>query len=234
MARKAFDTGKFAEKVTALSTYDSVILQNLYVNPVNKQKITRGAAFFLKNYFNEYMDSRARQSPRAYHHVYEFDQTGQSSARLFKATVGNTGEGSATLTYTFTPAKTPNRDGYPFPNKASVMEAGETIVVTPKKSRYLRYQLRDGTFVTSEKSVITNPGGTEVRGSFESTFRTFMMGQAQAVLEKHGYYRRIEQSMIVKRKMVVPRINAGAVAHAAQRAKIDAMNIASGAVSKYA
>jgi hypothetical protein len=234
MAGKAFNTGKFAEKVMALSTYDSMILQNLYINPVNKQKITRGAAFFLKNYFNEYVDSRARQSPNSYHHIYEFDQTGKSTGRLFKAIVGNTGEGSSTLTYTFTPAKMPNRDGYPFPNKATVMEEGETIVVTPKRARYLKYELDDGRFVTSEKSVINNPGGPEVRGSFESTFRTFMAGQAQAVLEKQGYYRRIEQAMITKRRLVIPRINAGSVAVAADRAKIDAMNIASGVLSKYA
>ena len=158
MATKAFNTGKFAEKVMALSMYDSSILQSLYVNPINKQKINRGAALLIKNYFNQYLDSRSRQAPSAYHHVYEFDKTGNSSARLFTAVVGNSPDGSATITYSFTPAKEPNRDGYPFPNKAEVMENGETIIVTPKRSKYLKFQINYCRFVTLEKYVIRNPG----------------------------------------------------------------------------
>lgn len=234
MARKAFHTGRFAEKVTGLATYDSTVLRQLYQNTVNKQRLNRGAAFFLKNYFNEYIDSRARQYPSAYHHVYEFDRTGQMGARLFRPVVASTGTGEATLTYTFTPAKDPNRDGYPFPNKASVMEAGDTIVVTPKKARYLKYQLSDGGWVTSERSVITNPGGLEVKGSFESTFRTFMVTQAGSILDKFGYYRRIEQAMITKRRLAITRIDRSATENAIARGRIDAEFVAMGVVSKYA
>ena len=74
---KAFNTGMFSEKVLALSNYDSTIITNLYQNPANKQKITRGAAFIIKNYFDQYLDQRARQTPSAYHHVYEFNKTGK-------------------------------------------------------------------------------------------------------------------------------------------------------------
>ena len=171
---QAFNTGKFAEKVVALATYDSTIITQLYQNPINKTKINRGAAFIVKNYFNEYMDSRAKGSPSQYHHVYEFDQVGQSSARLFSPTVLDT-PGGAVLKYTFKSAKMPNREGYPFPNKAEVMENGETIIVTPKKSRYLTYQLSDGKFVRSTRSVITDPGGPGVAGSFEKTFYQFAL-----------------------------------------------------------
>lgn len=230
---KAFNTGKFSEKILALSTYDGTMLQSLYNNPVNKQKITRGAAFFIKNYFDQYLDSRARQNPAAYHHVYEFDQTGKASARLFKASVVNSGDGSAVISYSFTPAKSPNREGYPFPNKAEVMESGETIIITPKRSRYLRYELQDGRFVTSEKSVVTNPGGREVKGSFESTFQSFMASQGSTILDKFGFYKRIEQAMINQRRLIIPRINSGAAVDAAARAKMDAMNIASRVVSTY-
>ena len=234
MATKAFNTGKFAEKVMALSTYDGTLLQNLYVNPVNKQKINRGAALLIKNYFNEYIDSRARQNPSAYHHVYEFDKTGNSSARLFNAVISNTGDGSAVINYSFTPAKEPNREGFPFPNKAEIMEAGQTVIVTPKRARYLRYELEDGRFVTLEKSVIRNPGGAEVKGSFQSTFQTFMSTQANTLLVRLGFFKRIEQAMINKRRLMIPRINSGMTTDAINRAKIDAMNVADGVVSTYA
>jgi hypothetical protein len=234
MAKKVFDTGQFAEKVLALSTYDMTVLQNLYNSPVNKQKINRGAAFLIKNYFNEYMDARARQNPSAYHHVYEFDKTGNSSARLFQPTVISSADGSAVLNYSFVNAKEPNREGYPFPNKADIMESGQTVVVTPKRARYLRYELDDGRFVTSEKSVIRNPGGTEVQGSFGSTFTRFMASQGGNVLQKFGFFQKIEQSLIVSRKVSIPRINYAMKADAVNRAKIDAMNIADTVVSTYA
>lgn len=234
MATKAFNTGKFSEKVLALSSYDSTILQSLYINPVNKQKINRGAALLIKNYFNQYVDSRARQNPSAYHHVYEFDKTGNQSARLFNAIIGNSGDGSAIITYSFTPAKDPNPEGYPFPNKAEVMENGETIIVTPKKARYLRFEINDGQFVTLEKAVIRNPGGVQVKGSFESTFRTFMASQASPLLERFGYFKKIEQAMINRRRLMVPRINSGMTTDAIKRGKMDAMAIADGVVSTYA
>lgn len=234
MATKVFNTGKFSEKVLALSAYDSTILQNLYVNPINKQKINRGAALLIKNYFNQYLDSRARQNPSAYHHVYEFDKTGNASGRLFTAIVGNSPDGSATITYSFTPAKEPNPDGYPFPNKAEVMENGETIIVTPKKSKYLKFEINDGQFVTLEKAVIRNPGGREVKGSFQSTFQTFMVSQASSVLERLGYFKKIEQAMINRRRLMIPRINSGATQDAVRRGRIDAMSVADGIISTYA
>lgn len=234
MATKAFNTDKFTEKVMSLSMYDSTILQSLYINPINKQKINRGAALLIKNYFDQYLDSRARQNPNAYHHVYEFEKTGNSSARLFTAVVGNTPDGSATITYSFKPAKDPNPEGYPFPNKAKVMENGETIIVTPKKSKYLKFEINDGQFVTLEKAVIRNPGGTEVKGSFQSTFQAFMMSEGSSILQRLGYFQKIEQALINKRRLMIPRINSGMTKDAIMRGRIDAMGIADGVVAIYA
>lgn len=234
MATKVFNTDKFAEKVMALSTYDGTLLQNLYINPINKQKINRGAAFLIKNYFNQYLDSRARQNPSAYHHVYEFDKTGNPSARLFNAIISNTPDGAAVINYSFTPAKDPNREGFPFPNKAEIMESGQTVIVTPKKTEYLRYELEDGRFVSSKKSVINNPGGVQVKGSFESTFIGFVASQGPIILNRFGFFKKIEQVMINQRRLMIPRINSGMVADAAMRGKIDAMNIANGVVATYA
>ena len=232
MVTVPFNTGKFSEKVLALSGYDSTIITNLYENPMNKQKINRGAAFIIKNYFDQYIDQRSRQNPDAYHHIYEFDKTGQAGARLFKGVVSNTLD-AAVITYTFTTAKDPNRNGYAFPNKAEVMEKGETVVVTPKRSRYLKYELEDGQFVTSERSVISNPGGTQVAGSFESTFNQFMNTTGRNVLEKFGFFRKIERTMIEKRRMAIPRINSGMIADAINTAKRDADQIAGGVASYY-
>lgn len=232
MTTQAFNTGKFCEKVLALSNYDGTVITQLYQNPINKQKINRGAAFIIKNYFDQYVDSRAKQNPAAYHHIYEFDRVGQKDSRLFKCNVTNVGE-TAVLSYNFTPAKQPNRQGYKFENKAEIMENNETIIITPKRAKYLKYQLEDGRFVTSEKSIVNNPGGREVAKSFETTFNRFMAGQAKTILEKFGYYRRIEQALIEKRKLVIPRINSGMTANAISDAVRDAQLIAEGVNAHY-
>lgn len=229
---KAFNTDKFSEKVLALSGYDNTIITTLYENPINKQKINRGAAFIIKNYFDQYIDQRARESRESYHHVYEFDKTGESGSRLFKGTVSNTMD-SAMITYNFTSAQEPNKNGYSFPNKAEVMEDGKTVVVVPKKGKYLKYELEDGRFITSEKSIIENPGGTLVAGSFEKTFNKFMNSTGKTVLDKFGFFKKIERSVIEKRRMAIPRINAGMVTDAISTAKIDADQIAGSVESKY-
>jgi hypothetical protein len=234
MATVVFNTGKFSEKVLALSTYDGSVLNNLYLNPLNAQKINRGAALLIKNYFDEYMDARAKQAHSSYHHVYEFDNTGNRSARLFKANVNSTPDGTAIITYSFIPAKMPNKDGHPFPNKAEIMEAGEPITVSAKSAEYLQFTLEDGRFIKKKQVVINNPGGRDVAKSFETTFNRFMVSQAYAVLMKSKYYQRIEDAMIVKRKLMIPRINSGMVAEAARRAKIDADEIAGGLGTFYA
>lgn len=229
---KAFNTGMFSEKVLALSNYDSTIITTLYQNPINKQKINRGAASIIKNYFDRYLDQRARQSPGSYHHVYEFNKPGDSNSRLFKGVVSNVGD-TAVITYNFTAAKEPNRQGYAFPNKAEIMEEGRTITITPRRTKYLKYILEDGRFVTSEKSVVDNPGGREVAGSFESTFNNFMNTTGKTVLDKFGFFKKIERTMIEKRRIAIPRINSGMVADAITTAKRDADQIAGGVASYY-
>ena len=233
MAKKAFNTGKFSEKVMAIASYDGTIISDLYLNPTNKEKINRGSAFVIKNYFNEYMDLKARQNTQAYHHVYEFNKTGERNSRLFKATVSSTVDG-AVLSFNFTQAKNPNKQGHPFPNKAEVMENGETIIITPKRGKYLKYSLEDGRFVTSTKSIVRNPGGDDVKGSFETAFRDFTKTQGLQVLQKFGFFKRIERGIIEKRRLVIPRINSGAVTNMIATAKKDADIIAQGVSTYYA
>jgi hypothetical protein len=232
MATKAFNTDKFSEKVLAISTYDSSIITNLYQNPVNREKINRGAAFVIKNYFEGYVDSQAAQNPSAYHHVYEFDKTGDKNARLFKGTVTSDSKNSF-INFKFTRAKNPNRQGYAFPNKADVMEKNDPITITPKERKYLTFRLKDGRFVSTTESFVRNPGGPEVAGSFEKTFNNFMIKQANAVLTKFGYFKRIELGILERRRLIIPRINSGVVRDSLTTARRDASQIAGGISTYY-
>jgi hypothetical protein len=229
---KAFNTGKFAEKVSALATYDGTLITDLYMSPENKNKINRGAAFVIKNYFDNYLDMQARQNNNAYHHVYEFNMTGQKTARLFKGNISSTIDG-AVISYTFVTAKNPNNQGYPFPNKAEVMEKGDPLVIQPKRGKYLKYTLDDGRFVTTTKSIVNSPGGSEVKGSFESTFNKVVATQGSQILNKFGFFRKIDRGIQEKRRLIVPRINSGIVTNMISNAKRDANLIADGVTVNY-
>ena len=114
------------------------------------------------------------------------------------------------------------------------MENGETIIITPKRGKYLKYSLEDGRFVTSTKSIVRNPGGDDVKGSFETAFRDFTKTQGLQVLQKFGFFKRIERGIIEKRRLVIPRINSGVVTYMIATAKRDADIIAQGVSTYYA
>jgi hypothetical protein len=119
------------------------------------------------------------------------------------------------MTYTFVPAKHPNREGYPFPNKAEVMEAGEPITIRPKLKPRLVFQLKgSGDWVSAKEVYVPNPGG-EVGGNFEREVAHFMRYRATWVLKKFKFYERIEDSIRQKRGMMIDAdIIAGAVSTA--------------------
>jgi len=221
------DTGGFPEKIIALTQYDTCLLTALHKRPHNKMLIERGAAEIVATYFEEYMDARARSNPEKFHHVYEFDQTGDRDKRLFKKNLSSTPEGTI-ISFSFRPAKRPNRQGYVFANKASIMEAGETVIVRPKSSKYLMYRINEtGAFIkTNKPSVIRNPGGASVKGSFKNEFENFTSIQAKRVLKEYRYFERIEKRIKESRSIVVARINKSNISSMVAQANQDASKIA--------
>jgi hypothetical protein len=223
-ARGGFSDGGFSRKVVSMTEYDMTMLNQLHMNPANKQQIEKGAANIVSKYFESYIDAKARSAPSRLHHVYEFDRTGQSNSRLFKSEIRTTNSG-ATITYKFTNARNPNRQGYPFPAKASVMESGETVTIRPTKKQYLTYRLDDGRFVKSTQSVVTQPGG-DVAGNFASEWQEFTSTKVKTVLKQLRYFERINSAYRSKRRLIIPRINRDTLSNAKAQAAMDARMVA--------
>lgn len=221
--RGGFSDGGFSQKVVSLTTYDMSVLSSLHMNQANKQNIERGAANIVARYFDSYIDAKARANPKSLHHVYEFDMAGDSNARLFKGQIKSTPAG-AVISYRFVKAKKPNREGYPFENKASVMELGEPVVIRPKRKDFLQYKLDDGRFVRASMSVVENPGG-DVAGNFANEVKSYTSNKAKTVLREFGYFEKINSAYKAKRKVVVPRINSGTMQNAKMQAEQDARMI---------
>lgn len=158
--------------------------------------VEKGKNNFLRNLgklttdsLKDFIDSMARVDRQMLHHVYEWNQTGNPSARLFSLSYNIVGGGlsiNATLTQSKVAASGAKE---PFYNKASIMENGIPITISPKK-RALRFEVNGETIFTKKPITINNPGGQESQGGFEQTMNTFFNSYfTQSFLETSGITR---------------------------------------------
>lgn len=135
--------------------------------------------------FGLFIDSQARIKPRSLHHVYEWNKTGQTTSRLFKLNRLESTGLSFKIDYEFKPSKTsvPSKNRkqtsrYVFANKASVMEKGLPIIIRPKSSERLVFEI-DGqaVFMPKGKSVtVKSPGGRASTNQFDLAYSRYFSG----------------------------------------------------------
>jgi len=218
--RGGFDTGQMPEKILALTRYDATILSRVHTGE-NKMLIERGAANLVSDYFMRYIDATSRANRKSFHHVYEWDMTGDSDARLFKKKITTTAQGTL-MSFSFTNSKTKNRDGYIFAKKAEVMESGQKVIITPKRKSILRFFAKSGDKVFTELSVVYNPGGDFVKNSFTDAWKKYSRYNAKATLRQFKYFESVNEAIKLKRKSIVPRISRGMISGMEQQALKDA------------
>lgn len=222
-----FDSGGIDVKILALTEYDTTVLSRTH-SKANKALIEVGAANVVVEYFNRLMDAKSRTRPKSFHHVYEWNQVGNSNARLFKPEVQPFGSGVA-ITFKFLRSKTPNNnttsEPHIFAEKARVMEAGQTVIILPKTAKALVYNYK-GKLRFSMRSVVTKPGGRYVKGSFAKEWKSFSSYQAKAALSSFKYFELINESYKQKRRLVIPKITRGRVGGMMAEASKDAEAIA--------
>ena len=221
----SFDTGQMPEKILALTRYDATILSRVHTGN-NKMLIERGAANLVSEYFMKYIDSRARSDRKSFHHVYEWDMTGDSDARLFKKKITTTAQGTL-MSFSFTNSKTKNRNGYIFAKKAEAMESGKRIVILPKNKFKLKFIAKSGDTVFSDYSAVYNPGGDFVKNSFTDEWKRYSRYRAKTILKQFKYFESVNQAIKLKRKSIVPRISRGMISGMEQQALKDATDISS-------
>lgn len=205
--KAGFNTGGMPEKILALAEYDRALISSIYISKENKAIIERAAANVVSNYFNELLDAKARVMPLSFHHVYEHNQVGTRSGRLFEKQVTSTGAG-ATISYSFKPSRTRTESGYIFKYKASVMESGQMVRVVPVNATVLYFfSEKVGAHVFSVGSLIPNPGGKAVKNSFKNEFNNFTRYKAKGVLIQLGFWTKVHRALVLKRKMKVSKIN---------------------------
>jgi hypothetical protein len=147
----------------------------------------------------QYVDVQARSNPKALHHVYEWNQTGSPTSRLFNLnyTVSNLG---LSLNSTFRQSRTVSENmTVPFYNKAKIMEDGSPVVIAPTRAQTLRFSGPNGDIFTKKPIKVDSPGGEDVAGSFESTVDIFISRYfKQSFLRASGLYDYIKKPTLYK------------------------------------
>lgn len=141
---------------------------------------------------NKYIDIRAKANPESLHHVYEWQRVGDPSARLFKI-CGTASKNNIVFTGEFLPSSSVSENSNePFIDKANVMENKISILVEPRGSDVLAFDV-DGQQVFTVNSIfVENPGGDDVAGSFgraiDDFFETYF---TTTLLKQSGIYEQL-------------------------------------------
>lgn len=171
--------------------------------------VKKGKNVFLKNLgegviyaLNRYIDTNAKMNESALHHVYEWYQTGSPSARLFDIDYTISGVGLS-ISGTFKQSQSVSANSSePFYNKAKIMESGMPVVIKPKRSSVLVFEDNGETVFTKNPVKVDNPGGPNVRGSFNKVFDEFMSVYfKQSFLKASGIYDYLSRPTIYKKEI---------------------------------
>lgn len=170
MVNISFDTKNFNKVMNNAVEYSKGFLEGVESNKLTFNRILGG---YTVEALGEYIDSKARMNPQSLHHVYEWNSVGTKSARLFKINVSATNS-QIIFNGSFLQSRSVS-DGStePFSDKAEVMENGISITVEPRNSEYLAFEFEGETVFTTKSITITDPGGPEVKGSFQAVVEEF-------------------------------------------------------------
>lgn len=155
----------------------------------------------------------AKMEPKKFHHVYEWNQTGNTSKKLFKMARIYSNGSSLKIGADFIKSKTPvpippellqaGRTGKSvvsrsvFADKADVMESGRGISFQARRT--LAFLGRSGvvSFIPNGTIVnILNPGGTQVKGSFEKFFHGWFAANTALVIQSSGILSSLQESIV--------------------------------------
>ena len=172
--------------------------------------------------FVKAMNIEAKANPKKYHHIYEWGQNGLSAGRLFFLYKDSNTGGKLIIKPGFIKSKNkvpvspellmPGKTGkvvasrYVFRDKASIMESGKPIIYRASKNLPIpnNGQIRFVAAGTVIKNF--NPGGKEVKGSFEKFYNVWFDTRVNSIIESSGIMEAIdnEAAKVLNKKNAGP------------------------------
>ena len=197
--RAVFNSNQFKKEMNNIVNYSVGFLEG----------VQKGKTVFLKTLglqtvetMKEFIDSNARVNPQMLHHIYEWNQTGSPSARLYDIsyTTSNLGLSFRSSFSQSTSIKDGSRT--PFYDKARIMEYGIPVTIRPTAAEVLAFDQNGETVFTKGPVQVLNPGGNAVEGGFEKVFDMFFNRYfSQAFLRTSGIAQYLENPVVYKKDM---------------------------------
>lgn len=196
---------------------DKVFLQQLN-NRVNSVKeltspsvmneIAKAAFSITGSSFAQAVDRYSVRNPKRMHHVYEWGQIGNPSARLFVIKREGILGGNLSIDVSFKMSRAPVpipttiaesgktrriTSRHIFRDKATVMESGRSVRFVAKK--ILTFLGDEGQVFVAPGTQITinNPGGIQTKNAFQTFMVDWYLQNAQQIMDSSGFYETIEQ-----------------------------------------
>lgn len=153
----------------------------------------RELGFFIEEALNKYIDAKARANSESLHHVYEWEQVGSPSGRLFEFNVSAT-QRTIRLSGRLLPSRSISPTSTePFVNKAEIMEDRITITIEPENGEFLVFEDDGQTIFTKNSVTVETPGGPAVGGSFEKAVDDFFNNYLTVgLLRSSGIFDKLE------------------------------------------
>jgi len=197
--RTVFNSNQFKKEMNNIVDYSLGFLEG----------IQRGKTVFLKTVgmetvelMKEFIDSNARVNPEMLHHIYEWNQTGSPSARLYDISYTTSNLGLSFRSSFSQSTSIKNGSRTPFYDKARIMEEGIPVTIRPRVAQVLAFEDDGETVFTRGPVEVANPGGTEVHGGFEKVFDMFFNRYfSQAFLRVSGVAQYLENPQLYKKNM---------------------------------
>lgn len=154
---------------------------------------------------------KARSMKSYLHHVYDWNELGKESGRLFRIIKTNQVPGSMSIYYRFNNSnnkvpvpnqlKNPGKTGksvkksFIFKKKAEVMESGKQVsFITNNTIVFLKN--KEIKFIPKNKLIrIANPGGKDTENGFLKHFISWWSTKPEQIVEKSGMFPRIEKNV---------------------------------------
>ena len=193
-------------QISAYLYYNANVIAKLTKNKQFQSVFSETIFNQIQKDFGEYIDAKARTSPRSLHHVYEWKKVGNKGARLFELSLMSQDGLSFRIATSFKPSRSlvPLSGGtkrrHVFINKASVMEAGVPLKISPKNATRLVFE-SDGETVFMPKGasvVVKRPGGPGVKNQYFLAHSRFFTGQLVNQSIKRSGFQRIFNAGMAK------------------------------------
>jgi hypothetical protein len=192
-------------QISAYVYYEAAVISKLTNNKGFQNSFSKVMFDQINLDFGNYIDALARSKPKSLHHVYEWKKSGNKTARLFRLNKINQTGLSFSVNYEFLPSKSmvPSSVGrrkHMFANKASIMEKGKPLVIRPKSSERLVFDI-DGETVFMPKGAsvtVRRPGGSAATNQFTLAHSRFFSGRLVNDSIKRSGFQRLFNSSITR------------------------------------